>query len=1405
MHRCSILTLVYLSCASHHLIAKSCFAMQPFLSVYPVYDSPCMTWTVYWTLILRRLPTLILPALFTDYSECLPPAPIQTLSSDSDSALPTLRLKLVIKLCLSYLHTLLIKLHMDPNALDSSLQKTSPHSDPAVFYHVTTEVSAQATVLATQQQQLNHLTSLTEELVRSLRALHLPAPSMNASLQHSPSPASTAASATASPRLAFPEKFDGSPTRCKGFLLQCSMFIGQQPTLYPTDDSRIAFVCSLLTGRALEWATAIWEDDHAAFPSFASFTQSFKEVFEHPAGGEEVGEQLLSLRQGGDSAADYALSFRTLAAQTGWRDAELLKLLFRKGLNHDLQSELACRDEGRTLGQFITLAIRLDNSLRSRRLPRSSLSSATMATAPPATEPMQIGMTRMSEEERERRIRQRLCLYCGLPGHLRASCPTRPSRTPAAVSATSNSATSLEIAVTLEINGRVLETVALIDSGAAGNFIDGSFAKSNNIPLVACTSHLAVAALDGRPLGSGSIQFTTADLQLSTGLLHTEIIRLFVFQSPRNPIILGLPWLEQHNPSISWAKKQITQWSDFCLQNCLRSMPVRRRGETSSNDSLPREYHDLAEAFSKVKALHLPPHRASDCAIDLLPGSQPPKGRVFPLSQPEAEAMKSYIEEELAKGFIRPSTSPASAGFFFVKKKDGGLRPCIDYRSLNSITCKFRYPLPLVPSALEQLRRARYFTKLDLRCAYNLIRIREGDEWKTAFSTTTGHYEYLVMPFGLSNSPSVFQAFINDVFRDMLNQWVIVYIDDILIYSETYEEHVIHVRTVLKRLLQHQLYAKAEKCEFHQETISFLGYIISSGGVAMDEQKVQAVVNWPQPTTLKELQRFLGFANFYRRFIRNFSTVAGPMTSMVKKGTHRLSWSSAAIASFRSLKERFTTAPILHHPDPDLEFTLEVDASSTGIGAVLSQRQGDPPKLYPCAFFSRKLNPTEQNYDVGNRELLAMKAAFEEWRHWLEGASHSFTVLTDHRNLEYLKSAKRLNHRQARWSLFFTRFDFRITYRPGSQNTKADALSRLHESDSQTPDQEPILPPTIILAPVLWDILTEITEAQVTDPPPTETPDHLTYVPQVLRQKVIQLVHSSPSSGHPGIAATLQLLNNKFWWSTLRTDTITFIQNCTVCNTSKSLHQLPAGLLGHWFCDGFTTLSGPHYHPHRNRSLLQGLQVDTSSQTSHCPGNGRSPVQLCIQVLWSARGYSVRPGSAVHIPRLVSLLSTIGNKCQPHFRVPPSGQWSSGTAEPGAHPLPPIILSQEPARLESLPALGWVCSELNPQTIYRHHSLPMRPRLPTPIVSMVWRTLRITRSQFMVTAQWGDMGRGWWPKGPSHHRWRPGGISGQRNPGLSSPGQIPTVSHRLGGVRSGGTVLGQCWGYPRPFTDHRLP
>ncbi|KAI2654269.1 Transposon Tf2-6 polyprotein [Labeo rohita] len=1035
---------------------------------------------------------------------------------------------------------------MDPTTPPPSvspLQKTSPPSDPAIVnptssdmapqasppsvLQIASELSAQASMLAAHRQQLDHLTDLTGQL-----------------------PVAT------SPRLAFPEKFDGTAAKCRGFLLQCTLFVNQQPHLYPTEEGKISFVCSLLTGRALDWATAVWRLNRPTFPSFAAFLQQFQEVFQPSSGSGEAGEEIMALRQGRRTAADYALTFRTLAAQSGWNDGPL-KLHYRKGLNPELQVELACRDKDLFLNQYINLSIRVDNVMRARRSSRP-VSAMQLPVAPheaPA-EPMQLGTTKLTLEERERRLRGNLCLYCGQPGHIRATCPTRPPRQPTSVSFDQHTSNCCIIPVTLKLEDVVIDTHALIDSGAAGNFIDTDFVRINHLPTLSCSPHVSVEALDGRPLGPGRVNLTTNDLTLLVEPSHQETIRFYVITSPHSPIILGYPWLNQHGPTIAWTDCTITrtdctitQWSPHCHAHCVhtQAQPPRVHGLTNP---IPSEYQDLLEAFSRTKATHLPPHRPGDCAIDLIPGATPPRGRIFPLSQAESEAMQKYIQEELAKGFITPSTSPASAGFFFVKKKDGGLRPCIDYRGLNEVTVKYRYPLPLVPSALEQLRSAKLFTKLDLRSAYNLIRIRAGDEWKTAFSTTSGHYEYRVMPFGLANSPSCFQAFVNEVFRDMLNRWVIVYIDDILIYSNSYSEHIQHVQAVLRRLIAHQLYAKEEKCAFHQDKVSFLGYIISSEGVAMDERKVEALLNWPRPSTLRELQRFLGFANFYRRFIRNFSTAAAPLTAMVKRGTSRLTWSQAALQAYDELRQRFSSAPILHHPDPEKPFVVEVDASSTGVGAVLSQRQGEPPKLFPCAYYSHKLTPAECNYDVGNRELLAIKLALEEWRHWLEGAKHPFTVLTDHRNLEYLRSAKMLNHRQARWALFFTCFNFQVTYRPGSQNTKADALSRIHEPGRSAKTPEPVLPTSIIAAPVAWDIITEIAEAQTQDPPPAECPVNLTYVPQNLR-----------SSGHPGIEATLYLLKNRFWWPTMRLDTINFIKTCAACNTAKVPRRLPAGLL----------------------------------------------------------------------------------------------------------------------------------------------------------------------------------------------------------------------------------------------------
>ncbi|MGL4645756.1 MAG: reverse transcriptase family protein [Cetobacterium sp.] len=276
---------------------------------------------------------------------------------------------------------------------------------------------------------------------------------------------------------------------------------------------------------------------------------------------------------------------------------------------------------------------------------------------------------------------------------------------------------------------------ALIDSGAAGNFMSWSFIQTHNVPVIPCISPLAVEAIDGRSIRVGRITHLTGDLSLQVGDQHQERLSFHAIHSPRHALILGLPWLRLHNPTISWPELHITSWGDSCsahLQDSAEPCQLNTTDATpisATIPGLPHEYQDLEVAFSETKATELPPHRSCDCAINLLPGATPPRERIFPLSQPEATAMTEYIQEELKKGFIRPSVSPASSGFFFVKKRDGGLRPCIDYRALNDITVKFRYPLPLMPSALEQLRRARFFTKLDLRCAYNLIRIRQGDEW----------------------------------------------------------------------------------------------------------------------------------------------------------------------------------------------------------------------------------------------------------------------------------------------------------------------------------------------------------------------------------------------------------------------------------------------------------------------------------------------------------------------------------------------------------------------------------------------------------------------------------------------------------------------------------------------------
>ncbi len=294
--------------------------------------------------------------------------------------------------------------------------------------------------------------------------------------------------------------------------------------------------------------------------------------------------------------------------------------------------------------------------------------------------------------------------------------------------------------------------------------------------------------------------------------------------------------------------------------------------------------------------------------------------------------------------------------------------------------------------------------------------------------------------------------------------------------------------------------------------------------------------------------------------IKGFSLLTAPLTTLLRGKPKSLSWSSNAHEAFDSLKTAFSTAPILRHPDPHVPFVVEVDASTTGAGAVLSQLFGEPPRLQPCAYYSKKLTPAEQNYDIGNRELLAIKLALEEWQHWLEGANHPFTVITDHKNLQYLRQAKRLNPRQARWTLFFTRFHFTITYRPGNQNCKADTLSRVHSPDSPT-EPEPILPPALIVNPIIWNIDQDIRAATLTEPAPLGGPEGKTFVPVSIRQSLLDSVHKVPGSGHPGSQRTLSLLQARYWWPRMSRDTIRYVRSCSVCAMSSTPRHLPVGKL----------------------------------------------------------------------------------------------------------------------------------------------------------------------------------------------------------------------------------------------------
>lgn len=763
-----------------------------------------------------------------------------------------------------------------------------------------------------------------------------------------------------------------------------------------------------------------------------------------------------------------------------------------------------------------------------------------------------------------------------------------------------------QIFLDVQLNGHKVR--ALIDSGATGNFIHPRMMIGARLSTARKKDPYPLTLVDGEVIADnkGMVLYETRPFTMTTIGGHAEEIQLDLVTMGLHNVILGMPWLRTHNPQIDWIKERIVL--NQCRCGSDRKAPKGAKKRTPPREELcatsPEENEDQAQAslLKKIPVEYkeyedlfregpkneaLPKHQPWDHEIPLEEGKTPPFGPLYQQSEKELAILKEYIDVNLEKGFIEPSTSPAASPVLFVPKKNGKLRLCVDYRALNAITIKDRYALPLVNELQDRLRGAQWFTSLDMRGAYNLIRIKEGEEWKTAFRTRYGLYQYKVMPFGLTNAPASCQRLVNDKLHEYLDIFVVAYLDDILIYSKTKNEHIEHVLKVLAKMKEARLLLEPEKCEFHKEELTFLGFIVGRNGVKMDPAKVEAVLDWPTPGTVKEVQGFLGFANFYRRFIKDYSKEAEPLTRLTRK-EQRFVWDNEAKQAFEKLKKCFTTAPVLKTFDPKRKIILETDASDFAIGACIGQPD-DEGKLRPIAYYSRKLQPAEINYDVHDKELLAIIVALEQWRVYLEGSTYPVQVWTDHKNLATFTTTKILNRRQVRWAEKIAAYNLIITYRKGTENARADALSRRQDYTGK-PTERPraILRKTQqgleynheLLATIsvvedttleerIKDAYAKDERAQAVLKEPTTDflPDYqgllrykgLVYIPASMTRQFTTEQHSLPAQGHQGIDRTLERLSRDYYFPRMRKVVEEVVTECDLCSRSKNNRHAPYG------------------------------------------------------------------------------------------------------------------------------------------------------------------------------------------------------------------------------------------------------